>query len=129
MTGEDLALLLDESARDDEASLGAALHRAEGQVPPRVAWLVTHLSVVKREYWTALHAVLDTPLPAPELNLSALCEWEGRTVRTLSAAQLEQTLSHAGRTLTVAALLRLNARHTVWHAGQIAALSNGPRWA
>ncbi len=129
MTGPELAGLLQEASFGEWESLQSALKRADGQPPPRVGWLVTHLSVTKREYWKLVRGALGTPSPPPELDLAGLCRWELETTSGLEAGQLDTMLLHSGRALTVAGLLRLNARHTVWHAGQIAALCSGPRLA
>lgn len=129
MTGAQLATLLREASFDEWESLQSALKLADGQPPPRVGWLVTHLSVTKREYWELIRGALGTPSPPPELNLDGLCRWELETTSGLDVGQLDTTLLHSGRALTVDELLRLNARHTVWHAGQIAALCSGPRLA
>ena len=124
-----LALLLQEANQDGWESLQAALATVQGQPAPRAGWLTQHLSVTKRGYWEALGAVLHTPLPPPDLDLDALCRWEPDAAARLTPAQLRTELSYSGRTLSVAALLRLNARHTVWHAGQIAALGRVPKMA
>ena len=55
--------------------------------------------------------------------------WEVDAARRLTPAHLEATLTHAGQSMTVAELLRLNARHSAWHAGQIAALAGRARIA
>jgi uncharacterized damage-inducible protein DinB len=129
MTGPELALLLDESSRAAWESLASALGMADGQPPPRVGRLVQHISVTKRGYWEAVAGVLNVPQPPAELNLDGLCVWEVQQAAQLVGAQLETRLEYSGATMSVAELLRLNARHTVWHAGQIAALSRGPRLA
>ena len=129
MTGADLALLLSEANRADWNSLASALGLADGQPPPRVGALVQHLSVTKRGHWEAVSGVLGLPAVPPELNLDGVCLWEVERAAALSPEQLATELEYAGKRLSVAELLRLNARHTVWHAGQIAALCSGPRLA
>ncbi|GGJ74448.1 hypothetical protein [Deinococcus aquiradiocola] len=129
MTGDDLATLLHEANRDAWESLTSALGMADGQPSPRVGRLVQHLSVTKRGYWEALASALGTPAVPGELNLDGVCDWEEALARTLSPAQLAVHVRYSERDLDAAALLRLNARHTVWHAGQIAALSRAPRLA
>lgn len=49
--------------------------------------------------------------------------WEAEALATLRAADLAQNVQYAGQTLSVAELLRLNIRHSLWQAGQIAALA------
>ena len=88
-----------------------------------------HLSVLKRGYWETLSERLGTANPPPEFNLSALCRWEEEQASALTPDQLAATVQADGQTFTVAALVRINARMTVWNAGQIAALCRGPRLA
>ena len=129
--------LLDEANHARWESLASALGMADGQPHPRVGRLVQHVSVTKRGYWEAIAAVLATPQqstdqalqPPPELNLNGVCLWEVQRAAALSDGQLATVLIHSGRQMSVSELLRLNARHTVWHAGQIAALSSGPKLA
>ncbi|WP_407571254.1 hypothetical protein [Deinococcus altitudinis] len=138
-SGPLLALLLSEAngargagsreAGTGEASLSAALALADGQPPPRVAWLVQHLSVLKRACWETLSAHLGTAAPPAEFDLSALCRWEEGQAAVLTREQLASTVQAGGQPFKVSGLLRLNARNTVWIAGQIAALCRGPRLA
>ena len=129
MTGPELSELLREANHADWDSLASALKLADGQPPPRVGWLAQHISVSKRGYWDAIAAVLKTPAPPPELNLDGLCDWEVEQAALLEGDLLAAPLTYSGAQMTVAELLRLNARHTVWHAGQIAALCRSPRLA
>ncbi|WP_424949972.1 hypothetical protein [Deinococcus sp.] len=129
ITGPDLSTLLHEANHAPWESLASALGMADGQPPPRVGRLVQHISVTKRGYWEAVAAAAGTPLPSPELNLDGLCVWEVERAALLEPEQLAAPLTYSGAQMSVAELLCLNARHTVWHAGQIAALCNGPRLA
>ena len=134
--------LLDEANHARWESLASALGMADGQPHPRVGRLVQHVSVTKRGYWEAIAAVLTGPQqsgprqpsdhalqPPPELDLNAVCLWEVQRAAVLSGEELQTTLTYSGKQMSVADLLRLNARHTVWHAGQIAALCSGPKLA
>ncbi len=136
--------LLDEANHAHWESLASALGMADGQPHPRVGRLVQHVSVTKRGYWEAIAAVMAMPRqpqgqpspgqslsdqPPPELDLNAVCLWEVQRAAALSDEQLQTTLTYSGKQMSVAELLRLNARHTVWHAGQIAALCSGPKLA
>lgn len=141
--------LLDEANHARWESLASALGMADGQPHPRVGRLVQHVSVSKRGYWEAIAAAIATPRqssdqpspdqlfsdqlfsdqPPPELNLNGVCLWEVQRAAALSDEQLATVLTYSGRQMSVTELLRLNARHTVWHAGQIAALSSGPKLA
>ena len=129
LSAPQLAALLDEAFQADWESLRAALNTVEGQPHPRIGWLTQHLSVTKRGYWQALADVLHTPPAPPDLDLDALCRWEVQTAATLTPAQLETPLEYSDAAMTVGDLLRVNIRHTVWHAGQIAALGRAPRLA
>lgn len=120
----DLAQLLEEANFDAWESVTSALRTAQGKVPPRVTWLLAHLHETKRGYWQAVSQALGTPLPPAGLALGDLMRWEPGMAAQLSEAQGQVELNYAGRPLSVAALVRLNARHSVWHAGQIAALTS-----
>ena len=134
-----ISRLLDEANHAHWESLASALGVADGQPHPRVGRLVQHVSVTKRGYWEAIAAAAVTPRqpsdqslsnqPPPELDLTAVCLWEVQRAAALSGEELQTTLTYSGKQMSVADLLRLNARHTVWHAGQIAALSSGPKLA
>ena len=142
-----ISRLLDEANHAHWESLASALGMADGQPHPRVGRLVQHVSVTKRGYWEAIAAAVasyqqsgpqqpqghpspDQALqPPPELDLNAVCLWEVQRAAALSDGQLATVLTYSGKQMSVADLLRLNARHTVWHAGQIAALSSGPKLA
>ncbi|THF87794.1 hypothetical protein E7T09_00700 [Deinococcus sp. KSM4-11] len=129
MTPNDLATLLDEVDHDAWESVQAALARIEWQPHPRVGWLTTHLRATKHEYWTVIAAATATPAPPDDAGLTRLMVWEVEASRALPLASLDAPVEHAGRSFTVAGLLRLNARHTAWHAGQIAALAPSERRA
>ena len=132
-----MSQLLDEANHAHWESLASALGMADGQPHPRVGRLVQHVSVTKRGYWEAIAAAIATPQqppdqalqPPPELNLNEVCLWEVQRAAALSDGQLATALTYSGKQMSVSELLRLNARHTVWHAGQIAALSSGPKLA
>lgn len=118
----DVARALDEANFDDQASVTSALRHATGLVPPRVAWLVGEIAELKRAVWTRVAAVTGTAPPPEELDLDALLAWEVRRAEALTAHELDLIVEHEGRRRTVAALLRLNGRRSVWYAGQIDAL-------
>ena len=128
-SAEQLATLLDEANHAPWESVRAALGGVEGQPHPRIGWLTTHLTVTKREYWGLIAAATGAPTPPDEYGLTRLMAWEVEAARALDAGALARSVTHAGERLDVAGLLRLNARHTTWHAGQIAALADRPRTA
>lgn len=121
MTPADLATLLDEANHHPWESVQAALTAACGLSHPRLGWLVTHLLNTKREYWALIAEVASVPVRPNDLT--ALMTWEVGAARALAPGTLALSVIHSGTTFTVAKLLRLNARHTTWHAGQIAALA------
>ncbi|AZI43750.1 hypothetical protein EHF33_03245 [Deinococcus psychrotolerans] len=103
--------------------MGAVLNSLE---PPseRSVWLLEHLRETKLEIWALCLAATDRPAPPASLSLLELCRWEVESARSLSAVELGTNAVHAGRTFDVSGLLRQSARHTVWHAGQLAALAS-----
>jgi hypothetical protein len=124
-----LAALLDEAAHAPGHSVRTALSGVEGQPHPRIGALTSALAVTKRDVWTVIAAVTGTPSPPDELGLTRLMIWEVGATHALSDGALAQSLTYAGQEMRVTELLRLNARQTVWHAGQIAALADRPRSA
>lgn len=120
---DDLYHLLREANFDAWESVQQASALAVGQVPPRVAWLLEHIFETKRSHWTLVAETLGTPGPPDDLDLQALMAWELSALENLTPQQRQTGLTYSGRSLDVAALVRLNARHSVWHAGQIAELS------
>jgi uncharacterized damage-inducible protein DinB len=124
-----LATLLDEANHAPWESVRAALTLIDGQPHPRVGWLTSHLSATKRDFWAQIAAATSTPAPDDAAGLSRLMAWEVDAARALDTDALQTRLTHSGQDMTVAELLRLNARHTAWHAGQIAALAKPVRLA
>lgn len=114
MSGADL---LQEANFDPWESVQSALERVPAAHSERAAWLWAHLLDTKRLYWQLL---LDAEPPA--LPLPDFLRWEVTVARSLTAGQLARRLSYSGRELSAAELLRLNARHSLWHAGQLMAL-------
>jgi uncharacterized damage-inducible protein DinB len=83
--------------------------------------LRAHILETKRTYWNLIRTACD--LPEPPETLLEVMKYELEVVEQLTKAQLEIPLDY-GRTMTVAQLIRLSARHSVWHAGQIAFTTN-----
>ncbi|WP_135228027.1 hypothetical protein [Deinococcus fonticola] len=123
MTPEDLATLLDEANHHPWESVKAALSKVDGQPHPRIGWLTAHLAETKRRYWLLVAEVAGSRLPPDDAGLTRLMEWEIEAARELPAESLNLSTAYEGMEWSVASLLRLNARHTAWHAGQIAALA------
>lgn len=122
LSPEVLALLLDEANHAPWESVQSALAGLEGVQHHRVGWLVSHLTQTKRAYWAAIAAVTTLEPPPGAAGLRDLMAWEVTQARRLTPEQLAALLTYSGAEMTVAELLRLNARHSVWHAGQLAAL-------
>lgn len=123
MTPNDLATLLDEANHHPWESVRAALAKVDGQPHPRIGWLTAHLAETKRAYWGLVAAATGITPPPDDAGLTSLMGWEVEAAQSLSADQLKLPLLYLDMPFTVASLLRLNARHTAWHAGQIAALA------
>lgn len=130
---DDLAALLDEANHAPWESVRAALAQIDGQPHPRVGWLTSHLTATKRDCWAQIAAATGTPAPDDAAGLTRLMAWEVDAARALSEQALLTPLppsdGGSGSHMTVAEALRVNARHTAWHAGQIAALANPVRLA
>ncbi|ANE44994.1 hypothetical protein SU48_12795 [Deinococcus puniceus] len=130
-----MATLLEEANGHPWESVRSALAGAEGQPHPRIAALASHLTATKRAYWTLISAAaahaeaIPVPHPPDDAGLTRLMEWEVAAARALPESALGLMVTHSGQTVTVSDLLRLNARHTAWHAGQIAALARRERSA
>jgi len=130
--------LLDEANHHPWESVRAALAGADGQPHPRIAALASHLSATKRQYWTLIAEAAQNegrnedaavPFPPEDAGLTRLMDWEVAAARALPEEVLGLKVTHSGTSLSVSELLRLNARHTAWHAGQIAALARRERSA
>jgi hypothetical protein len=83
----------------------------------RAERLRAHILETKCNYWNLIRTVCD--LPEPPETLLEVMHYEIEVVEHLTNEQLEIRLDY-GRELSVAQLIRLSARHSVWHAGQIA---------
>jgi uncharacterized damage-inducible protein DinB len=109
----DLYAILEEANFDAWESVQSILeHTGE-----RANRLRAHILETKRTYWNLIRSACE--LPEPPETLPELMHYELEVVEQLTPEQLEITLDY-GRTMTVAQLIHLSARHSVWHAGQIA---------
>jgi uncharacterized damage-inducible protein DinB len=124
MPGE-LEVMLYESNFDPWESVSSILNHS-GE---RAERLKTHILETKLMYWNLICSTLNLEPPptsllerseALEMSLLELMHFECRMTSLLSVAQLMARLEYSGRELSVAALIRLSIRHSVWHAGQIA---------
>ena len=108
----ELRTLLEEANFDPFESVSYILeHTGE-----RAERLRAHILKTKRNYWNLIRTVCD--LPKPPKTLLEVMHYEIEAVQHLTNEQLEIRLDY-GRELSVAQLIRLSARHSVWHAGQI----------
>ncbi|MBB6098069.1 8-oxo-dGTP pyrophosphatase MutT (NUDIX family) [Deinobacterium chartae] len=103
-----------------------SLHSALMVSGERADQLLAHVAQTKRTYWTLIARACGCeapPAPGTELrdDLRALMHYELRAVGALSDVDRARRLNYSGRDLSVAELVRLSARHSVWHAGQVRA--------
>lgn len=84
----------------------------------RAERLKAHILETKLMYWQLICTTLK--LEPPPSGLLELMHFECKLTGLLKLEQLTVSIEYSGRELTVAALIRLSARHSVWHAGQIA---------
>ncbi|WP_034338845.1 hypothetical protein [Deinococcus misasensis] len=106
--------LLQESSFDPWESVSSIL-KARG---PRANRLQQHILETKKMYWALIGQI--TPINTPPDELPEMLLWEIEQVQCLSEDVLDSPLLYCGREMTVEALVRLSARHSVWHAGQVA---------
>lgn len=111
---DELEVMLFESNFDPWESVSSILdHSGE-----RAERLKAHICDTKLMYWNLICSTLK--LEPPPTTLLELMHFECRMTGLLSLEQRAVTLEYSERNLSVAALVRLSARHSIWHAGQIA---------
>lgn len=106
--------LLQEASFDPWESVSSIL-KARG---PRATRLQQHILDTKKMYWALIGQA--TPIPTPPDDLPEMLLWETEQVQRLAEDVLDSPLLYCGREMTVEALVRLSAHHSVWHAGQVA---------
>ncbi len=111
---DELALTLLEANEHDWESVRSVINRDT----PRARRLLAHILETKHLYWTVISSACD--LEPPPMELEEIMRYELEQVRRLTPEQRAITLEYSGQTMSIAALVRLNARHSAWHAGQIA---------
>lgn len=84
---------------------------------PRAKRLLEHIRKTKVMYWKII--AKKCKLPAPPHNLFDLMAYEVEQTALLGC-EARALLVKYGEKMTVSCLIRLCARHSVWHAGQIA---------
>jgi hypothetical protein len=110
----DLVNLVSEANFDPWESVSSILgHKSE-----RAERLRAHIVETKTIYWQLIASTLN--LEPPPTNLLDLMHYELRMTGLLTFEGLNLELEYSGRKMRVAELIRLSARHSVWHAGQIA---------
>ena len=85
---------------------------------PRAERLLAHILSTKRMYWKIIAKACK--LPAAPKTLEALMNYELEQIAGMDAATRAMPLKYGSQRMTAASLIRLAARHSVWHAGQIA---------
>ncbi len=111
---DELHLTLFEANEHDWESVRSVINRDT----PRARRLLAHILETKHLYWTVISSACH--LEPPPTALDAIMRYELEQVVRLTPEQRAFTLEYSGRIMTIAALVRLNARHSAWHAGQIA---------
>ena len=109
----ELYAILEEANFDPWESVQSIL----GHTGERAERLRAGILEPKRKYWNLIRTACE--LPEPPETLSELMKYELEVVEQLTPEQFEIPLGY-GRTMTVAQLIRLSARHSVCQAGQIA---------
>ena len=85
---------------------------------PRAERLLAHILSTKRMYWKIIAKACK--LPAAPKTLETVMQYELEQIENLDAATRATPLKYGSQRMTAASLIRLAARHSVWHAGQIA---------
>ena len=85
---------------------------------PRAERLMAHILETKRMYWKIIAKACK--LPTAPKTLEKIMNYELEQVAQMDAATRATPLKYGSQRMTVASLIRLAARHSVWHAGQIA---------
>jgi hypothetical protein len=111
---DDLEIMLFEANFDPWESVSSILEHSSEPA----SRLKAHILETKLMYWNLISSTLN--LEPPPKTLLELMHFESRMTALLSPEQRAVILEYSGRELSVAALIRLSARHSVWHAGQIA---------
>lgn len=136
MRAQDWADWLDSANHAPRFSVRGALLLVQGQPHPRVGWLLSQLRTHKLACWQEIAGALGTPPPPAGAGLERLMRWEVEQVRALPGEAFGRALSPTPppaaaqgpgdqQQPTVAERLSLNVRHSLWLAGQIAALGQG----
>ena len=111
--GRYLVEFLNDSNFDPWESVSSVLEHA-GE---RSQHLQAHILETKLLYWNLMATTLRLE---PPTTLLELMHFESKIITSLNLEQRNIRLEYSGRVMTVGALIRLSARHSVWHAGQIA---------
>jgi uncharacterized damage-inducible protein DinB len=85
---------------------------------PRSERLLAHILETKRMYWKIIAKACKLPV-APK-TLEAVMNYELEQIAAMDAETRATPLKYGSQRMTAASLIRLSARHSVWHAGQIA---------
>jgi uncharacterized damage-inducible protein DinB len=85
---------------------------------PRAERLMAHILETKRMYWKIIAKACK--LPTVPKTLEEIMQYELEQIEQMDAATRATPLKYGSQRMTAASLIRLAARHSVWHAGQIA---------
>jgi uncharacterized damage-inducible protein DinB len=85
---------------------------------PRAERLMAHILETKRMYWKIVAKACK--LPTAPKTLEEVMQYELEQIEQMDAATRATPLKYGSQHMTAASLIRLAARHSVWHAGQIA---------
>jgi hypothetical protein len=84
---------------------------------PRATRLLEHIRETKHNYWSII--AKKCKLEPPPQDLESLMRYEVEQTAQLRM-ESRATKVRYGHWMPVSQLIRLSARHSVWHAGQIA---------
>jgi uncharacterized damage-inducible protein DinB len=90
---------------------------------PRAERLMAHILETKRMYWKIIAKACKLPAaPSGLLDgaLEEIMQYELEQIEQMDADTRATPLKYGSQRMTAASLIRLSARHSVWHAGQIA---------
>jgi uncharacterized damage-inducible protein DinB len=90
---------------------------------PRAERLMAHILETKRMYWKIIAKACKLPAaPSGLLDgaLEEIMQYELEQIEQMDATTRATPLKYGSQRMTAASLIRLSARHSVWHAGQIA---------
>jgi hypothetical protein len=110
---DELLELVKDSNYNQWESITSVLHIKT----PRATRLLEHIRFTKHNYWSII--AKKCKLESPPEDLESLMRFEVEQTAQLSLEARALKVRY-GQWMPVSRLIRLSARHSVWHAGQIA---------